>query len=102
MRNGPGWSTWRAATVPWVSYEDIPTIDITPTTNGPITRSRAKLTSEHVNANLSLSFNHDDTTMHSSCLLLTELRFQVQGIQQSPRLRRNQVEVNFTVENMLQ
>lgn len=62
--------------------EDIPAIDTTPTTNGPITRSRAKLISDQVNANLSLSHNLDDTAMLSSPLLLVELRHIIEDIHQ--------------------
>ena len=61
--------------------EDIPTTDATPTTNGPITRSRAKLISDHVKANLSLSynFNLDETAIFSSTLLLVEFGNKVEG-----------------------
>jgi hypothetical protein len=41
------------------AHEDIPTINTTSTTNGPITRSRAKQIRDQVNANLSLSYNFD-------------------------------------------
>jgi hypothetical protein len=64
--------------------EDIPTINTTPTNNGPITRSRAKQISDQVNANLIYSYNLnlDDTTMLSFTLLLVEFRNKVEGSQQ--------------------
>jgi hypothetical protein len=56
--------------------EDIPTISITPTINGPIRRSRAKQIHDQVNANLSLPYNLDldEMAMLSSTLLLVEFR----------------------------
>ena len=62
--------------------EDTTTIDKSPTIIGPITRSHAKLISDQVNANLSLPYNLDDTTMLSSPLLLVELRYHMEEIQQ--------------------
>ena len=62
--------------------EDTTTIDKSPTIIGPITRSRAKQISDQVNANLSLPCNLDDTTMLSSPLLLVELRYNMEAIQQ--------------------
>ena len=62
--------------------EDTTTIDKSPTIIGPITRSRAKKISDLVNANLSLPCNLDDTTMLSSPLLLVELRYKMEAIQQ--------------------
>ena len=62
--------------------EDTTTIDKSPTIIGPITRSRAKQISDQVNANLSLPCNLDDTTMLSSPLLLVELRYHMEEIQQ--------------------
>jgi hypothetical protein len=62
--------------------EDIPAIDTTPTTNGPITRSRAKLIHDQVNANLSLSHNFDDMATPSYPLLLVELRHNMEEIQE--------------------
>ena len=55
--------------------EDTTTIDKSPTIIGPITRSRAKLISDQVNANLSLPYNLDYTTM-------LELRYHMEEIQQ--------------------
>ena len=65
-----------------VGDEDTITIDKSPTIIGPITRSRAKQISDQVNANLSLPCNLDDTTMLSSPLLLVELRYNMEAIQQ--------------------
>ena len=55
--------------------EDIPTKNTTPTIDGPITRSRAKLICDQVNANLSLSYKLDEMVVLSSPLLLVELRY---------------------------
>ena len=44
--------------------------------------SRIKKTHDQVNANLSLPFNLDDTTMISSPLLLVELRYHMEETQQ--------------------
>ncbi|XP_048552596.1 uncharacterized protein LOC125532671 [Triticum urartu] len=65
--------------------EDTTTIDKSPTIIGPITRSRAKQISDQVNASLSLPCNLDDTTMLSSPLLLVELRYNMEAIQQPMR-----------------
>ena len=62
--------------------EDTTTIDKSPTIIGPITRSRVKLISDKVNAKLSLPYNLDDTTMLPSSLLLVELRYHMEEIQQ--------------------
>jgi hypothetical protein len=61
--------------------EDIPTINTTPTNNGPITRSRAKQISDQVNANLSYSYtlNLDDSAMLSSTLLLVKFKNKFEG-----------------------
>jgi hypothetical protein len=62
--------------------EDIPTINTTLTTNGPITRSRGKQIRDQVNADLSLSYNLDldEMAMLSSTLLLFEFRKKLEGI----------------------
>jgi hypothetical protein len=64
--------------------EDIPAINTTPTTNGPITRNRAKQIRDQVNANLSLSYilDLDEMAMLSSTLLLAEFRNKLEGIPQ--------------------
>ena len=62
--------------------EDTTTIDKSPTIIGPITRSRAKQISDQVNANLSLPCNLVYTTMLSPPLLLVELRYHMEEIQQ--------------------
>jgi hypothetical protein len=64
--------------------EDIPTINTTSTTNGPIIRSRAKQIRDQVNANLNLSYNLDldEMAMLSSTLLLVEFRNKLEGIPQ--------------------
>jgi hypothetical protein len=61
--------------------EEIPAINTTPTTNGPITRSRAKQICDQVNAILSLSYNldFDEMAMLSSTLLLVEFRNKLEG-----------------------
>ena len=72
-------------TTPFQEGEDdeyTTTIDKSPTIIGPITRIRAKQISDQVNANLSLPCNLDDTTMLSSPLLLVELRYHMEEIQQ--------------------
>ena len=53
--------------------EDIPTINTTPTTNGPITRSRAKQIYDQENANLNLPSNLENMVVLSVPLLLVVL-----------------------------
>jgi hypothetical protein len=64
--------------------EGIPTINTTPTTNEPITRSRAKQIHDQVNANLRLSYNLDldEMAMLLSTLLLVKFRNKLEGIPQ--------------------
>lgn len=84
-----------------VCNEDITTFNTTPTIIESITRSRANKISNHMITNLSLSYDFDDIDVFSSWLLLTKLRFHVEGSQQSLISWKKSCRDKFWVKLML-